>query len=731
LKLINQILFCSWSELEALGVDVNTINLGCRRYRKGIGKGWENIPDPSDKRRCLVRYEAIPAATIKACGLPSVAEMKTRYAKQAEESGAHTIAAMLPGSLEGDVMYLQNFRVTREEVDALTGEIKIIDLGGLPDNKIQEYLRQAQWLRLAAHPIWASKTERMRVLGKKTQEETMAAIVAMAEQAGVKLPSKLSRLMEKIREYQSQGIGALIHASYGNAHARKVDETAEAIIRHLYNHKNKPTAALVHENYLRKASKSNGRIQPVSARTITRRLSRVDNQQQTRLTRDGLSAFTNAYLYSQKGKGVSASDLLWETDGTKLNLAYQAYDSKGNLTGASQLKMIVVMDAYSGAFIGWYISQTERTVDVAAAVRNAIARSGNRLPAQFIYDNASSNASFFKDRYTYTHNPVRPYHGQSKQIEQALNQIQEKVLRKYDNFTGKNVTAKSQRSRVNTAKTSFDSHLSVKPADLPTIEEVCLQAEEAIRIWNHTPNKKGISPWDKYLQGQKAEHERYATEADMIRMFYQIRKDTVQYTKGGMVLTKGGQKRHYEVYAKIEDGICYPDVHFHVRYASKALLVGEDMHLQDAPLALYDIDSEGQPRFAAWAHSKVEIARAKADYEQTTAQQIIVNRHAYQGQVGYLRERYERDKQISQTHDVALVWTSKDAEHAAEEEIEREAMGWAVAVTTNPEEAVLKVRKTKPQTVTNSNPTEDTRTELQRKLARLEELERLQTAMAV
>lgn len=674
MQLINHKLFIGWSELEALGVPEETVRSGCLRFRRGKVKSWVNMADPLDGRRCLVCYESIPSATVKSCGLPSLSEMKARYEAELKKKGYTSILSMLNAPLEGDVQNLRNYRVMREIANPLTGEVSYQDQGGLPEGKITEYLQQSQWLRLIAHPIWEQKSERQRLTGKATQQEAVAYLVEVASELGVKLPSSYRQLSEKLKAYQQEGVRALIHASFGNRNAEKVDERGEALLLKLAMHKNKASRVLIADAYNRAASK--GKVEmPISYSTVNRRLSRVEIAQATSLNRDGLKAFTNSYSHNSKGKRPSYSDALWNIDGTKHNETY--VDANGQVK--QDLKMVVVMDCYSDCFIGWHFGTAENIKEIGAAMRMAMEKQGV-LPDQMMSDNDSSNQKLFKN-YTALHFHAMANHGQSKYIERAIGLFQERELRHLPSFTGMNITAKGARSRVNDANTKHDWQKKIAKSELPTIEEAIAHGIEAIRRWNHTPDAKGVTRWQKYLAGKQAQ-QRKVTDLDYEGLFYQERKESVIYTQGGIILQRGKERYHYEVYASIENGLHYPDLEFHTRYATRSFVVREDIHHPESKIGLYLEDDKGGQRFIAWAHPKVEVSRAVVDHTDNDKKQLAVNIKAKKEHIKCLQAKGQEALQVAKEIEAEdIYWTSKDAQHAADEELMEELMGLQVAST--------------------------------------------------
>ena len=647
LKLINQTLFLEWSELEALGVPYKSIDAGTFRFRKGKGKGWENISDPSDKRKNLVAYATIPAATVKACGLPTQAEMMKQYRAQAQQTGKMAILRMLPAATVEDLQVLNTFKVTREVANPATGELQGKALGGLPEAKKQEYIAVSRWLNLIALPCFQNKAEREQLTGCKTWKDCLSFLVDCARAEGVKLPATVKQIEAKLQAYHEAGAITLIHSSFGNRNAEKLFEIGEAYLIDLASSKNKPSARQVFASYQKEADKLEKGLEAISYNTVKRRLNQPETAQIVALQRDGLQAHKARFGYTLMTRRPSFSDAIWYIDGTKHNLYYQEADRAGKMIAKARLNMIAVMDGHSDCFLGWVFTEKEDSKAVAAAMRKAMEVAGRCFPHQVMWDNDGANKGFFNHYYQGTHFPAMPNNGQSKLIERTFGRFQDTILRSFDSFTGMNITARGSRSRVNSAKTTYDRHLNVPVDQLPTREQAIQLGEEALLTWNNTPGKDGKTPWERYKAG-KSDVARAYTKDDELAMFYLWREDSVVYGKQGITLTTRNAKQTYEVYKEQVNGIWYADTEFLLRYTNERFWIKQDPTNLDAPVALYIQDTKGDKRFIAWANVKVATARAIADYDATTVPQVQAGLATKKEQLRRLKEKAEEAKQITQ-----------------------------------------------------------------------------------
>ena len=133
-------------------------------------------------------------------------------------------------------------------------------LGGKDYNKALEYYNNAIVLEAAGAMLQSMRAHR-RAGGNQVGIVWPAVASAVNELRTVTdgfnqqkyphtLPAHERRLRERYAQYRAEGPSSLIHKSYGNNFARKVDERLERLILSVYCMTNKPYAAWVCEDYL-------------------------------------------------------------------------------------------------------------------------------------------------------------------------------------------------------------------------------------------------------------------------------------------------------------------------------------------------------------------------------------------------------------------------------------------------------------------------------------------------
>lgn len=676
MKIISHIVYVNWEELQEMGVPFKSIDSGTMRFRQGESSSWANIPDPEDKRRCLVEYASIPAATYKKYGLKPEAELRAAAEQAQSQAQSQALQRLLPPCPRADVEYLQGYQIHREEIDLETGMMVPVKSAGLPQATLQSYLEQCRWLSLMA----SAQVEDKRLqnqLGTKGKVETLMKLRNLAEEAGVKLPTAYNRLLEKVNNYREQGAACVVNQRFGNRNAIKIEGLGLEYLLMLQGDPRKFDTHSIWRMYNEEAQRS-GLFTPVAESTIRHNLARPELKPLWIASRDGEKAFANKYGHQLKTRQASYRDALWVVDGTKVNLYYK--DVKGETR--ARLNMIVVMDSYSKAFIGYHISDKPESAEgVAAALKMALEKTGNRVPHQVLWDNSGPNQKFFKN-WGGLGFPAQPYNAKAKPIEGAFAAYQEKVLRVNPNFTGMNITAHGERARPNVEY--------IESQVLPSLEKAIKQTVLSLEAYNRLAHEKtGESPLGKYEASQHREKlGEPLTLEDEIHLFWQWRTDKkgniepVVYGNGGLTLQTGEYKRSYEVYKQLQGSVGVPDFDFLNAHIGRSFWVKVEPFEAGQRIALYLGENLQDARYVAVAHSKVTVARAVMDMqpgERSTIEASLGTRKAQYKRAKLSQE--ERKRQLEELLgtgvDEPMLNTLKDAYHEAESRmVEAEIAGF-------------------------------------------------------
>lgn len=588
--LLNDTIYLSLAELETYGIS----QVYARKAMSvSDGPAWKSIRDPRDSRRALVDYDSIPDGSRGK--LPS-RDMCLALAR----TGA--ILDLLPDLSEADDATLRGYRIMREETDPVTGEVYEVSEGGLPAEKRAYYAMQCRWLALLA----SIDNRYAKRQGYKNRRAMIEAMMPVMRKQKTGLPTSYRGLTNKVKEYETEGAKAVIPGYYGMRNAEKIGEDQLFVIVGLYGDPKKPTAKQVWQHYNGIAM---ARQWPVvkSVRTVERQLYRPDVMPVWFMGREGFEAWKNRYAYSMTTMRPSARNLLWVSDGTKVNYYYQAGRGK-----AARLWVYAVMDVYSGYFVGVEITdEEENAAMIRDAVRKACQHTGE-LPYQFLYDGDAANTAFFAKSWAGLHFPAQPYNGQSKAIERVFGQLQQYIMRRNLFFTGQNILSQghTRRSRVNIEAVEA----MMKRGELPTKEQAIKEAYLDFEIWNETPQRVlgGKSPRQAYEESQ-CPQPRPLTPALEQDIFWEWNKQgdrflSNTYTNSGIQMTHNGRTYLYEVVD--EDGL--PDLGWMLRHTGQEFYLRYDPWDPGARVQLYAGEDR---RYMADAVSRDLMKRSAYDQE--------------------------------------------------------------------------------------------------------------------
>jgi hypothetical protein len=167
MRLAGATLYVEFSDLLTWGLTENTIFSGCQRHRAGAAS-WAHIPDPFDKRRVLISYDTIPAAT--RAKLPTKAELLAYLKDEQTQLRVTELAVAGSALLALQAKTVQptdyNFFFTRAGLTA-TPDASV-------EVKAAQLTQAAGWLRLLAG---LTERHQLRALGFERKEEVREAVL--------------------------------------------------------------------------------------------------------------------------------------------------------------------------------------------------------------------------------------------------------------------------------------------------------------------------------------------------------------------------------------------------------------------------------------------------------------------------------------------------------------------------------------------------------------------------
>lgn len=561
MKLVGQNIALEFDDLIAAGVSIGTLKSATHRDTKA----WPFFSDAADGRKLLILWDQL-ADKYKSL-------FKSNIGNPEEVLAAQMITPFLVCPQE-DIHTIRNY----------TDELG----RSLPPEAQQRYTTACSYLRL----IDCTKAEYTR-MGFVTRTQFENAVITMIKLNNVDLPQHSKSLLRKLKDYRAQGAMAVISKKFGNVNRAVIDTLQRDWLIAAYADHRKPTVEMVYSEYLQECARR-GWI-AANMRSVRRCLADKATRQIVDIERDP-KLWKDRFGYSIHTRKPDVPCALYESDGTKLNLFYK--DDKGKVV--ANLQMYVVVDVATEVFLGYSFGFSEDMNAVKRAYRMAIER-GAVLPHQTRFDNGGAHKSkevtAYMQHVSSVHFNAMAYNGQSKYIEGIIGRWQTKHLRYFHNFTGMNITAKSDNSRLNTSFLKSNAHL------IPALRECIGQAVEALEAWNNTITKRGISRMEFFHKNKSG---REITEHDRIMLMYDTRQE-ITYRKDGIELISEGNKLFFEV---CSNGI--PDMDFHAENVGRKFAIRWN---PDDQSHIYLLDPENN-RIIARADRALQMAGSLMDYSE-------------------------------------------------------------------------------------------------------------------
>jgi hypothetical protein len=489
----------------------------CKQYRQGKQKTWENIPDPSDKRRCLIKLSSIPESTLLKYGIDTNAITLLQ------------ISNSLKALVVTDPKHIDFYQCNPSSYNLAT-----------------EYARIAAWLQFCA----TIKPSKCRELGFKSLENMYEVVLENMKKEHFKTwkVDNLQVFKRRLKPFNqafkkkidiTKALSSVICKRFSTANAVKLSDEQKNLLIQLYSSPNKPNFTQTYNLYVQRASEkiheyinSNGERgwSPkaiVSQRCIENFLNKPEVRQTWYMARHGANEWRQLYDPTIKRNAPSFANALWVMDGSPWHRYY--VDGKN---AYARLNIFPIIDAYSWCVIGFAVDFNENADMVKRALFGAVNRSGV-LPYQLQYDHSSANMSVYTqmcvDKLSKYNTPTQVGNARSKIIEPFFKHFNDQVLKFVPGYAGSNITAKKIDSKANR---EYLQQL-IKSDQLPTLQDALAQMEAAFHIWNNKPFNGPKSPLQKYQESFEAtkDRQRFVTEMNMIDAFWEM-PGKIQQIKG-------------------------------------------------------------------------------------------------------------------------------------------------------------------------------------------------------
>jgi hypothetical protein len=456
------------------------------------------------------------------------------------------------------------------------------------------------------------------------------------------LPKNLSRLKERMREYdremEHEGVRypynyrSLISRKIGNRNTLKITEEAGELLLALKRCMHPVfTDRQIFERFNEvELPAHNARIwnpkerwKPLkSLRGMVGWLNRPENVPQWYGAVHGELKALQRYGIKLNTELAGCRDARWEGDGTKLNLYYRENGKRLTCT------VYEVMDTYSEALLGYWISDGENYMQQYHAFRMAVQQT-RRSPYEIVTDNQggakTKKMQDFIHAISHIGRVTKPNNPQSKSIESAFGRYQAQVLHQLYGYTGQNVTSKKESSKPNL------EFIEANTDKLPTLAELKERYIELREMWNGlrpmlttgkllTHPGSGIGRMEMYLAGTN-ELAPEVTAREMAESFWLWTDKPVTFRPDGIEIKVENVPYKYDVFSMDEANM--PDVEWRRRNTYRKFWVKYDPYDMSA-VKLYWEDAAGGRRYERVASPPVTVHRAIQD--QREGERAYINR---------------------------------------------------------------------------------------------------------
>lgn len=510
--IIDRTLYVSFECLSSLGIPNTTIKDGIQRQ----SSNWVAIPDPQDARRRLIAYEPL----------------------------ADKYKSLVIGRF-GDPYQWLKLQFFADKAIYKTEDAAIIDSyelsygQRLPLSKRKEYKKSCAFLAFLASIERFNKSN-LKKYGFDNSKMFWQAVYQYLKGSDIKLPAS-ARIKNKLKSYKDNGAYAVIHSAYGNAHSRKINDDAIALIvklmRDTYGRKFSKKEVW---HQFRVLSKQNGLgLDNITYVTVCNYIKQTEYLWYAE--RHGKKEFMLNRSLVINQRRASQPHLQWQVDGTPASLWY--YDQQRKTI--NKLYVVAVMDSHSNAIIGYSIGDTETQNLVFAALKMSVRVHGAK-PHELRSDKGSSmtgaETKALLNNLGIRFKPSKAGSARSRTIEAQQGHWMKQVKTYFINKSGANITAKTMDSRQNSDK------IKANYKDFPNRAELVKQIQLSIALYNQW-EREG-KPTRASMLKDDAPDLRTVDAFEIVEYFYVFRKKgkklrTYYLTTEGLTMQVGKKVYKY------------------------------------------------------------------------------------------------------------------------------------------------------------------------------------------
>jgi hypothetical protein len=510
----------------------------------------------------------------------------------------------------------KDFLVSDSAAEKYYRDYELSDGDRLPSEKRREYEVTALILN-ACHLMKTDINARRKAMGGSRINglwDKLADVIADLPQHTYphSLPNNERSLRNKYNKYKKEGYESLIHGNWRNTNSEKLTEESKwwILARWSAQFSKVPNLAMLHEEYNGQAETEGWKLIK-EEKTFYNFLYSEEVMPLWYAQRYGELKYKEKYSFQISTKMPSMRDVLWYSDGTKMNYYYQE-DGK-----MKTCQVYEVIDAYSEVLLGYHISGSENYEAQYSAFKMAAQVAGHR-PYQIGMDNQGGHnkleAGNFLSKIARLRISTQPYNGKSKTIENIFKRLQEQHLKKDWFFTGMNIQTKKNESKANMEV------ILANAQNLPTLDEVKAIYAQRRTEWNNQKHfKTGKPRMEMYVNSSNPETPEINIW-DMVDMFWIQRPLPVMLSAYGLTFDDSKVKHTYMKY--MENGM--PDIEWLEVNIDKKFVIKYDP-TDRSTIFIYEATNYGL-KFITEMTPKIEVNRGiqeQEDWENSYITKIL------------------------------------------------------------------------------------------------------------
>lgn len=340
-----------------------------------------------------------------------------------------------------------------------------------------------------------------------------------------------SRFRRKFGAYKKNGWQALVSKKRNNSNSSKLaNETQKSLVRILYNQHTCPTFQMVADQYNKMAVESGWKT--VARKTIERYLKQPGVLFESSTNRLSVREWEGRYMPAILRDRPSEAGILWIADATPAELYFQEGTKTWN-----RMQMCLIIDGYNDTILGWAFGDSENSQLIAQAWRMAIINT-EKLPVEVKMDRFSLKRLTPLYESIATHvRPSKAGNAKDKIIEPMFKRFNYQELKRWPNWSGSNVTARSEGSQPNSDFNKMGKKF------YPKREEVMYQLLESIQSWNDTRHNDWV---ESIARNPKVRDLEKYHLVDLFGSW--LPYDNYKYGIKGIGITIGGVEHNYRIW---------------------------------------------------------------------------------------------------------------------------------------------------------------------------------------